>query len=620
MQSFLTPFFQGLLAVLTVFGVGTIAGRFLKLQDAPWYWRVALSALLGQAAVNIIVESVLLSGHGGIHILRLVALLLMVLGMVGHLLACRFRVGSILARLLRQNKTISAIFVLAYLTNLIVALAPTTKIDELFYHMLVPQRIVEDGSLRFYRLPIEAAIVPQMHYPIALSAAHALGAPDSGNVLSLGFSLALVFFVIGFLSDAIGNERLALLCGALCSVGIYGAIWHTTGGSHALGDLALVVAVAGVLRPLRLVTAVGKARCALLLVTAAGLAASTKISLWPLSFAITLLIIWRAGDVQPKSRTSSWVLVGLACLPWIVLHAPLMIWTYRVSGSFWGPILPNLFGPSKFPPNLLALLEESRRINQTGLLPTLRLAAVELSPVFFLATLWLFWTALRGCRTSILVTALFACQFALIAWKLPHDFRFLGGLQYIVVIAAVLTLAKAGEDQESSAFSRNTWALLGERLENKRIAIVLALGVPWLGLQMFYARPFAALVGGLMPRDQFIERYVALARDFQILDSTLPKEAVLYCPNTRLPNFYAPRPVLLTLLDLRGDKPIYRLTLKPTVNSEPIDGHSSLNCGQTFYSSDRAVIETYRTPGKNPAIGSLTIQRCRIITNAAGSP
>jgi hypothetical protein len=79
----------------------------------------------------------------------------------------------------------------------------------------------------------------------------------------------------------------------------------------------------------------------------------------------------------------------------------------------------------------------------------------------------------------------------------------------------------------------------------------------------------------------------------------LPKNAVLYLPDGRPPNFYAPRPVVLTLQDLRGREPVYRLTLEPTPAVEAIDEQSILSCGATVYSNDDAIVVACRTPGGN---------------------
>src|ERR1700726_174672 len=204
--------------------------------------------LAGQSTANIIVQAVLLDGVGSAQTLRQIAWILIVAAIVGHVFAPRIRTAGTTTWALRENKLPAALLVTAWLTNLVVALAPSTKIDELYYHMLTPRRIVEDGALRFYLLPLEQAILPQMHFQMTLSIAHAAGAPDAGNVLSWAYSVVLGLFVAGFLMEATAGSRpvnsMAILCATLCTVGLYATVWHTTGGAHALGDLAATMPVA----------------------------------------------------------------------------------------------------------------------------------------------------------------------------------------------------------------------------------------------------------------------------------------------------------------------------------------------------------------------------------------
>jgi hypothetical protein len=227
---------------------------------------------------------------------------------------------------------------------------------------------------------------------------------------------------------------------------------------------------------------------------------------------------------------------------------------------------------------------------------------------------WLCWTALRGYRTSRLAAVLFLFQALVVAWKFRFEFRFLGGLEYIAVIVMALTLAKEGSDPAADNANHGPpeWGVWGRRLERSRNWILLGIGVPWLGAQIVYARPFAEVVSGWTPRNQFLERYVALSRDFAALDGMLPKNAVLYLPDGRPPNFYAPRPVVLTVLDLRGREPVYRLTLEPTPAVEAIEGQSILSCGATVYSNDDAIVVAYRTPGRKPMVGRVDVQKCEI--------
>ncbi len=608
MHSFLIPLFKGLIAIFAVSGVGKLLLGLLGIHNLPWYWRIVFALLAGQAAVFVLVEAVLLSGAGSAAALRALVWILAGAGIVGHMFFSRAGATNAIGEVFRVDKIITAVLLLAVFTNLIAALAPSTKIDELYYHMLTPKRIVEDGGLRFYLLPIESAIVPQMHYQIALSLAHASGAPDAGNVLSWGYSAALSLFIIGFLTDATKNRRLSLLCGSVCSVGIYATVWHTTGGAHALGDFATVVALAGVLRPTILMDVLGPYRYTFLLCTAAALAASTKISLVPLSLVVSVLII--AVVIREKTPgTKTFNVMALATLPWIVLHLPLLIWTYVASGSFWGPVLANVFGHSVFPPSILQSIREVQAFSPGSVVSAAKYAAVGFSPVFFISIAWILWTALLGDKISRVVAALLLFQGALVAWKFHFDVRFLGGMEYIVVLAAVLTFAESQTVHRVSS----KWALIGILLADSRRWIILFAAIPWLAFQMYYAKPFAEVVSGFTPRSEFLERYVALNHDFQELDRILPRDAVLYITGERWPNFYAPRPVMLTLLDLRGHQPIFRLTPSPEEEANPIDDIAlSLQCGDVVYQNDHTVIETYRTPGELPFIGAIKVQRCEL--------
>ena len=137
----------------------------------------------------------------------------------------------------------------------------------------------------------------------------------------------------------------------------------------------------------------------------------------------------------------------------------------------------------------------------------------------------------------------------------------MGGLEYVAVLAAAVTLAQRAPGPGTLNY-RRAWVQWGNRLNKSRNWILVFAAIPWLAAQIYYVRPFAEVVCGWLPRTQFLERYVALAGDFAALDRMLPQDAVLYIPDSgrRLPNFYAPRPVVITPLDLHGRGPVYRLT------------------------------------------------------------
>ena len=84
-----------------------------------------------------------------------------------------------------------AFIAIALATNLLIAVAPSTKIDELYYHMLVPSRIVSDQTLVFLE-PWPAAILPDMVFKLQAPPSTALGYPDAPNVVSWAISATLV--------------------------------------------------------------------------------------------------------------------------------------------------------------------------------------------------------------------------------------------------------------------------------------------------------------------------------------------------------------------------------------------------------------------------------------------
>lgn len=608
MRTTLIQLVGGGVLVFAVLGIGNIAAWLLRLRTLPWYWRMAFAAVLGQATVNLLVQLLLLTGGSSALRLRLLGWSAVAIGSFGHLLAFGRNAWHSRWFEFRTNKFLKTLLVLVWLTNLIVALAPSSKIDEVFYHMLVPKRIATDGGMNFYRLPIEAAVVPQMQYEISLSPAYALGAPESGNVLSFSYSVVMGLFILGFLQDVTRDDSLALLGGLGCAVGLYQTVWHTTEGAAAIGELALLTGVCGLLWPATLRRSLGPVRYGFLVVCAASLAASTKISLLPLCAVVSLLAVWKVHR-KIKGGLPGAVRAGIVLLPWALMHFPLMVWTYYESGSFWGPIMANRLGPSVFPAAMLQILDQMRKVNQPGLLPNMRYAAVELSPLLLVGILFTMWWAVRGDRGARLIISLLLLQAGLILWLLPYEFRFLGGLLYVPWIATVLKLSGAPTDESQPPAGLTT---IGNRVAGHRNWIAVAAAVPWLLFQMYYARPFAEVAAGAMTRSEFRERFVALTRDYEILNQVLPPDAVLYFANGRVSLFDAPRPVVLTPLDLRQKTSIYRLTLRDLPEKETLTATSVLNCDQTVYFNDHAVVETYRIPGKLPKAGTVMVRSCRI--------
>src|SRR5690242_1793743 len=157
-----TGLLAGLACLLAAIGIGSALLRRLSIE-APAAWRFPLSLLSGVAVINTCVMLALFSG-GGIRTLRIVSAFL-VLAAGYEVVRYRNRSGMpALPGLVGRDRWIAAVVLAALALNLCVALAPSTKIDELYYHMLVPKRVISDDGLRAYREPFAAAIYPQMAF------------------------------------------------------------------------------------------------------------------------------------------------------------------------------------------------------------------------------------------------------------------------------------------------------------------------------------------------------------------------------------------------------------------------------------------------------------------------
>lgn len=571
----------GFVCILACIGIGSGLLRRLRI-DAPPHWFFPIALLSGVAALSTSVILALVLG-GGVRTLRITAVFLLCFS--GYEIVWHLNVSKVLAlpRSIARERWLAFVVLLALGVNLLIALAPSTKIDETFYHMLVPKRVVSDDGLRPYREPYEAAIYPQMAFQIGLSVLHAFRVPEAGNELSWGLSAALIVLIIGTVSELTGEKQAGWLFGGIAAVGIYTAVWHVTSGAHALGDLATVTAASLCLLPDGSIAWARGGRRLTLICLAGCTGASTKISLLPVCAAITLLA------AQTAAQSIGWPkALGILVSVWAVLYSPLLIWSYIHTGSPFGVATASLFYSHFFDAGTIAQMALARKVNQTGLIHALKIFTLENSPGLFLGACVVAAGAWKRVNLRILL-GFITGQIVLIALFLPHDFRFLGGLQFVVLILGAWALS----------FSE-----VGRRLFLRSRLLVIPLCLPWLAVQIYYARPFIGVDLGLTTRNSFMDKYVAFWSDFQILDRILPNDAVLYVTDARPPSFYAPRPVIFTLKDAEQDRPLYRFTVGEDEAQDPIQ------CTQVVYENRQAVSFAFRTPGRPPVHERLKVERC----------
>jgi hypothetical protein len=569
----------GLFTFIGLWGIGTTLLFFVRLR-LPSPWSHVTAILLGIEALSLAVQIVSIAELASRLLLSTIWC-----GIVG--------VGA--AMLLFRHRTLltvrfSAIDKWALLpiaiagtagaTNLLISLAPSTKIDELYYHMLVPSRIVSDGALRFYRKPWEGAIWPDMLYQISAAPVHAIGFPDAANVVSWGLSITLLWFAWRIIRANSKPPTWAGLWVASLCVGIYPAVWHVTGGAHAMGDLAMAAAIIAFCSREHLLGNISAptyaAMLSILLLSAAG----SKISLLPLCAVLLCLAAWSLLQVARPLQ----VMLALAA-PWLVFFCPIAVWTWTQSGSPFGPVLAGVFGPAIYAD---AWPQDA---NQPPLVTVIQYISAGYSPLIWLGVIGAVFATQLSKVTRLTLVCLLLLQGTLIYSLLPHDARFLGGLQYGLLIAFAAFVARKSKDR-----------LASDRVIGVASAIFL---VPWLGIQTYYAKQFFPAALG-QETDAFYKRYVAFYADYVKLDRLLSKDTVLLVQGFRLGAVYAPRPIFFDAADLPRGKQAVLFASPETIRAIGAS-YVGYKSGDLIYENLQAVTVTYRTPGKLPSIGALQV-------------
>jgi hypothetical protein len=477
-------------------------------------------------------------------------------------------------RLKVPKASVAGAFVLAGLTlTLLPALAPSSKADEIRYHMLAPKRIVEDGGFRAYREPWEAAIYPHMGYQMTEALTWAWGLQDAANLWGWWMTLGSAVLIAGSVRMLSGKTELSLFAAAIAVLSLHAAVNLVTAGSHAFGDLAMLAAVVLALLPEDLVALAPFTRVSLVSIATCATAVS-KISVLPVSLLILALAIFRASKAVGYLKS-----LAIAVSIWTVGYLPLVIWSTLQTGSPFGVATARLFHSGFFGGATLARLSFVQHLHRFARpsLSNLRSAILE-SGACMVASI----PALLAVRRMRAVVVVAALQFVLIAAVLPKAPRFMGGLQLAVLIVGISSL---------------------ERFRDRHVRLFLTLGcLCLLAIEVDYTRAFGPVALGFETRTHFLARTVPFMDDFPQLDRSLPADAVLYAPGGYFPGIYSPRTVAFNRDDIRKDQPVFLFSAGRT-HTRLLEG-----CGDPEYTNDHAVILAFRT--RPPLRGIPRVQRC----------
>ncbi len=566
-------------------GLGFLLLRLLRVE-LPTPFSQIVAVLLGIQATGLAVQIVAMSQVATPTVLITLWGLSLAAGAAGWISCRPIKSAEALPAIPRVAIGIAAV---AAALNLLAAVVPSSKIDELYYHMLLPARVVADHGLAIYRMPIESAVLPQMAYAFFATPLHALGYPDAPNIVSWMLSLMLVWLGWNVLRQRGVANPLAYCLVAALLVGAYPMVFHVTGGSHAFGDLSLATAVVALALVDKVLATVGPARFAFMVSLLAWGAASAKVSLLPVSGAVALLAIFFAcrASAAVDSRLR---IVAAAIAPWLLLGGPLMVWAFLRTGSPFGPLLAGLFGESLFRPEVFAdFAESARAANRSPLGTVLFDNLAGYAPLVWVGAFAVLISSTTPMAVRRWGAALLLGQCLIIAWLLPYHVRFLGGLQYGLAICFALYLPP-------QLVSRK-WVT----------TIAVAIGIlPWMVGQAVYTAQFAAMGFGFEERSAFARRYVAFFDDFAKLDRLLPADAVLLATDSRPPAVYAPRPMVFDLADVPPGREVYVFSLGlPDASDYP----APYTLGPEVYANPTARQSVFRRFWATPETAELRVFR-----------
>lgn len=588
-----SPILVFLLGIITfngLLGLGLALLHVFRL-DIPSPWRQVVGVLLGIQVLSFAVQVVAVTNLASPPVLIGLWLMLIAGGGLGSFrlsrplrpIPCRTAQGEGILPLI--------VGIVALAANLLVAIAPSTKIDELYYHMLLPSRIVVDGGLHFYREPWPGSILPQMIFQISTAPLHALGFPDAANVVSWALSLTLVWFGWYLINERAQTKAWTYIWIVSIVIGIYPVVWHVTGGAHAMGDLATAASVVAfsiredLLKKMDSIT-FGTISSILVLSSV-----SSKVSLLPLGAAVLFLM----GFFLVRNSANRWESCGTIfaiSVPWVVLSLPLTLWTFWKSGSPFGPILSGVFGKSIY--NVESIREIFKAGRTVDPYNVIKSAVFGYSPMIWIGSLGFF--AVKGIITitRLVMAFLLGLQLLLIYYLLPFDFRFLGGLQYGLVILFGLVASR----RIPNLACAKSFMIVVEGL----------LLLPWLAMQTYYAQQFFPVSLGFQQKYEFYEKYVAYYRDYKRLDDILPHNAGLLTGG-RPSSVYSPRSIYLDPADVPRDRELFLFHTGPKADARSFRGSPCYSLGEPVYGNQRAVVNTYRTPGRPADIGELYVFR-----------
>lgn len=483
----------------------------------------------------------------------------------------------------RQPKITLTLLIIVFCLIILLAAAPSSKADELYYHMLVPKNLAIDHSLIYYSRPYESTAYVQMSYQIMCVIFFILGIYDGGNVLSACFAIELIIFLLSFLKRNSPSWMSILLTQIICCP--FAVIWFITSSPHSLGFLSSAFVAAGLLS-LDKSSNINGYYIAILSAFSSAILLSTKSTFAPFIFVSLIILIKYLFSKKKK------LAILIILVPFIFLVLPLLIWTWYFSGSPLGAILAGKFGPSIYNINdMKNEFQEIISLNKTTLSKLIYYYLPSYSPIFWLSLISPFIFIKYDKKKFYLSLFMIVIQLLFIVTMLFFDIRFLGAISLAITAISLSRLIN-----HKFVINYNKFMFV----------TVIIITLPYFLSQIYYSYPFIKVSISVDSVESFKQKYIPFYNDFTNLSHLIPTDAkIIWCGPIRLNQASAP----WKFYDLKATElnklisPVYFFAVGKECDIE-VKGWKK---EKLIYQNNSAITETYRYPNKLPKIDKLSV-------------
>lgn len=479
---------------------------------------------------------------------------------------------KVICKRITENNSNFSIFLILFILflSLLIALLPTTKMDEISYHMLLPLRVINDGIILPYSIPWEASLLPQLIYQLFFTPFFLIGFPEVANIFSF-FLFIYSAFLIQRLCESIFKVQIPIIFVSLIFFsGLFVVVDIITISSSSLAVFSSVLSfgtlihVAGRNHNLNINSSISLAISLLTLVI-------SKITMLPLVFfSWAFYCYWIFKCNTSINKVKNLIVSGLIPL---AIYSHVLILTYYVYGSPFGSMFGDFFKSS-----YVVYDPYTQSAGQTlKVYETIFLSVTKFNPFVWIFT---FICSILLIKTKYkFLIAIFTFQFFIIILFLPEKPRHFQGIQLVLasfVIAFIFTKFQK---------NFNLFISLGNVVTSMYAVLILYYSAPLI----YY--------GYFTSNNYFFKKYIPYYKNFSDLNKSLPMNAkIVVTGSPRINLYHMPRP------QIQPKKNQNKCLFHFLVGNNRLKGDYKI-----YYSDNEAVQYTFRTPNTAPKLNKLKI-------------